>query len=123
MKGVLSVDDEPAMGGYYKRFIEDNFDAVFFSAETSEDAEDILTDEPVIDTVISDIIRPGRDGLDFAQYIHNKYPDISIFIVSGYVNPIKGKLEELLRRGVIKGFLQKPFEISVFVNMLASPKR
>jgi two-component system response regulator YesN len=120
MKGFLIVDDEPAMHQLYKRMIKKHFDAVVFTADDGEEAEDMLCKiNPAIDVVISDINHPGKNGIDLAKDIYKKYPNIKIFIVSGNLSGgRKEKSEKLLKTGVIKGLLQKPFKIPIFSDIL-----
>ncbi|MCB4792788.1 MAG: response regulator [Elusimicrobia bacterium] len=122
MKGFLIVDDETAMFQLYKGIIRKEFEAVVFTAENSEEAEDMIDKiSPAIDVIISDINRPGKSGLDFARDIHRKYPKIKIFLVSGNLaDGRKEKAEKLIKAGVIKGLLQKPFEVSNFRSMVKS---
>lgn len=56
-------------------------------AQGSEEAIDILSVDPTILAVFTDVEMPGRmDGLQLASFIHKRWPSIKIIIASGRIN-------------------------------------
>ena len=120
MQSFLIVDDEKAMCELYKRILKKNYDCVVFTAEDGDEAEDMIDKiNTAIDVVISDINHPGKNGLDLARDIHKKYPKIQIFLISGNLSDgRKEKAEKLIKTGVIKGLLEKPFNEIALKSMI-----
>lgn len=84
---LLIVDDEAPVRKGISRFI--NWEAIDCAIEdTASDGLEAIEKlrELSIDIVITDIRMPEADGLDLAQYISRKYPDIQVIILTGYAD-------------------------------------
>lgn len=82
---VMVVEDEPPILRQIVKLIEefsDNFE-VAATAGNGKKALELLESETV-DLVFSDIKMPVVDGLELAEQIKVKYPNIIVVIVSGY---------------------------------------
>lgn len=66
----------------------------------------ILEDGLKPDLVIADVVMPGMNGLEFAEILHKKRPEIKILMMSGYT---ESALNKLGSRNPDFPFLQKPF--------------
>ena len=62
--------------------------------------------DPEVDLVFSDILMPGgKSGLDLAEEIGERYPDIPVLLTTGY----SASAQEAVARGVV--VLQKPYDL------------
>jgi len=62
--------------------------------------------------VITDIRLPDIDGLKLLKVIKSLYPELPVFVISGYADEIT---EEIVRREKGDGFLPKPFTVDDLV--------
>lgn len=85
MVKVLIVDDEPIIRMGLKQVINwaDMGCVVTCVAENGQDALKKAEDLPP-DLIISDIKMPKMDGLEMAERMEEKYPDIKIILLTGY---------------------------------------
>lgn len=84
---ILFVDDEPDVEllmkqRFRQQLREKKF--VFYFAQNGLQALDILSKEPDIHLVVSDINMPEMDGLALLRKINEKYPNVIPIIVSAY---------------------------------------
>jgi two-component system, cell cycle response regulator len=78
---ILIVDDDDAIRVSMQEFI-DRVDFNSFSASSAEEALEILRVNP-IHVVITDIILPGKDGLELTDQIKKDY-DSDVIVMTGY---------------------------------------
>lgn len=110
----MIVDDDDAIRDSMQEFIErSGFTA--FSAGSAEEAMELLTKEEVHVT-ITDIILPGRDGLELTDYIKSGY-DIDVIVMTGYSGDYS--YEEAINKGA-SDFVFKPVR---FEELLLRLKR
>lgn len=76
-----------------------------FLTKTLEETSDILKNND-IGLALLDVMLPGTDGRDVAAYIHQKYPDVAIYFMTG----VEDCLDET-HMDISKGVLRKPFTI------------
>lgn len=108
---VLIVDDEKLI----RELLGDTLEALGYKTTTAESydkAVGILKSE-AIDVVVTDIIMPGKSGVDLTRYVKNKYPQIPVLVISG-----KGIPESSIFQAGADGFLAKPFRIGVVEDMI-----
>lgn len=84
---ILFVDDEPDVEvlmkqRFRKQIKEKRFTLLF--AHNGLEAIEVLTKEPTIRMVVSDINMPEMDGLTLLKEISNKFPNVIPIIVSAY---------------------------------------
>lgn len=75
-------------------------------AENGRRALDVLKGASRIDLVISDILMPEMNGLQFLDYAKSKYPDLPIIMLSVHARP--DWVEEAIEKGATC-YLFKPF--------------
>ena len=82
---VLIVDDEFIMrqGLRYMIAWEKEGYTIIGEASNGKEAFDLIEKERP-DIVISDIVMPLMDGVDFTVAVHHRFPDIQMIILSGY---------------------------------------
>lgn len=50
-----------------------------------DEALTLLSDGPIFDVVLSDIVMPGAlDGIQFANALRRAYPDLPVVLMTGY---------------------------------------
>ena len=75
-----------------------------------------LLDEGGFDLVLSDVIMPGINGLDFLQRTRSITPEIPVVLMSAFPNI---EVDQILKRGAAD-FIAKPLE---FNKLLSKVKR
>jgi two-component system, cell cycle response regulator len=101
-RSVLIVDDDDAIREAMHEFI-DRFAFVVHSAATAEEALKKLSTTSV-DVVITDIILPGKDGLELTDEISRRY-DAAVIVMTGYSGNYS--YEEAIQKGA-SDFVFKP---------------
>jgi DNA-binding NtrC family response regulator len=84
---LLIVDDVEFIRIMMKRYLELNAGVRVVTAETSEEALEMARSHRNLNLVISDICRPGMDGLAFLQAFKKERPTVPVMIISGAMNP------------------------------------
>ncbi len=104
---VLLVEDEPMVRTVAERALTRHGYTVI-TAESGEDALEILAQGDPIDLLISDVVMPGMDGPTMVREARRSRPDLKILFMSGYA-------EEQLRKSIDienVAFLPKPFSVT-----------
>lgn len=112
---VLLVEDEPlitiTMSGILRRngvSVVEAFDA--------EEAVGLLRAGVFVDAALTDVCFPlGRNGLEFAEWFLEARPGVQIFVTSGRAT----SRDELIRMGLAKNFIPKPYDMKVLASRLA----
>lgn len=105
-KDILFVDDDSSVLNQLNLMFKNRNCNLYF-AETADEALDILIHNK-IDIIASDMILPGKSGLDLIKIVKNKYPYIvRIFLVE--INQISSTLS-FINNGDIFRFIEKPFK-------------
>ncbi|GEM_PF-1073178 len=93
--------------------IKDVLEAMGFNVVTAaslEEANYLMTGiDQEIGLVVSDVILPDGNGMDFVEQVLNKKPDVPTLLLSGYIGD-KLHMDKIRRLGI--PFLAKPFRIS-----------
>jgi PAS domain S-box-containing protein len=80
---VLLVDDADHVRRSLARGLE-SLGFVVFAADSAESAERLFEARgAVIDALVTDIVMPGASGLELAQALHQKRPDLPVLVISG----------------------------------------
>ena len=87
---ILLVDDEQGVRDYTAQVLADAGYAVETAARADE-AEALLRTEP-IDLLITDIVLPGRDGVELARLLRRLQPDAKVLFTTGYTRHIAPEL-------------------------------
>jgi len=103
---ILVVDDEPDLLEITKVSL-DSLGYNTLVASDGEQALKVLTENPNIDLVFSDVVMPGHiSGYELADLVTKNYPKIKIFLTSGYTGII---LTDDSHEQFNKNLLQKPY--------------
>lgn len=84
---ILVVEDEFYTRKAIVKMINewDVISIIIDEVETGTDAIDYMN-QNVPDIVITDICMPEMDGIKLSEYIHNRYPQVVIIVISGHAN-------------------------------------
>jgi len=116
---LLFVDDEKEVLDSFRTMLipfRDQFDAYF--AISAEDGLKILV-ENKIDIVISDMIMPEIDGLQFLLTVRSKFPGIIRIVLTGYTDYEKA----ILSMNVAHQFITKPCKIQDLISKIRKLER
>ncbi|HZD89926.1 MAG TPA: ATP-binding protein [Pseudolabrys sp.] len=76
------------------------------SVASAQAAMAALRLDPAVDLVFSDILMPGgKNGIDLAHEISERYPDVPVLLTTGY----SASAQDAVARGVV--VLQKPYDL------------
>lgn len=103
---VLCVDDEEENLFVMEAVLEDSCDVL--TANSGQEALDLLNSEAAIDVIISDQRMPSMTGVELISTIAEHYPDTIRMMLTGYTD-VEPMLEAI-NRGDVYRFLIKPFE-------------
>ncbi|HEX5259551.1 MAG TPA: response regulator [Sphingomicrobium sp.] len=104
---VLLVEDEPTVRSVAERALTRHGYKVM-TADSGEEALEILGRGEPIDLLISDVVMPGMDGPAVVREARKSRPELKILFMSGYA-------EEQLRKSIDienVNFLPKPFSVT-----------
>lgn len=115
---VLVVDDEVAIRQLIKLRLESKGLRCRAAANVRDAQEQLICSH--FDVVLSDLNMPGGSGLDLAEWMSDKYPEIPMVLVTG-VNEVR-LATHALKSGV-SDYIVKPFEIDELLTSLNSAVR
>jgi two-component system, response regulator PdtaR len=82
-------------------------------ADRADDALTYIKAGEQVDLVFSDIRTPGLlDGLQLAEILRHRYPDIPVIVTSG--NPPPRHV------GIVEAFVPKPYDVTQTVALMSS---
>lgn len=117
-KHILIVDDEEMVRSTVREFLQRMGYACDVAKEPSE-AMDILHQEP-IDIVLSDIMMPNMDGVQFMQEAKKGFPHLEFIIMTGYNNQYS--YIDIIDAGATD-YMTKPFEMKELAARLKRIER
>ena len=104
---ILVVDDEPAIRDLLVIMLETSGHTVS-TAEDGVQAPKIMASQP-IDVVITDLLMPERDGLEFISEIRKKFPKVKIIAMSGGGHIARDSYLRIAKTFGAQFLLEKPF--------------
>lgn len=114
---VLVVEDEPILRLNAAEALKDAGCKAFEAAE-SQEALNLLVQHPEISVLFTDINMPGeRDGLELAELVHQRRPDVRLILTSGRDKPAPADIPGDGQ------FIAKPYHLDVITNLIASLPR
>lgn len=107
MSTILVVDDEPMFRDYLRRLLEREGFSVIEAADGDEGLRKL--DEHEIDLVVTDIVMPKKDGIEFLIDLGKRKSNIGVVAVSGGGRPSGCYLIPAKALGAART-LSKPFD-------------
>jgi signal transduction histidine kinase len=104
---ILIVDDETPIREMIAEHLAEMFDCA--TASSADEALTLLAAAP-FGLVISDVMMPGRNGIELLREITVKYPETGVIMVSGVDRP--QRMRDALRLGAFD-YLIKPCDLDV----------
>ena len=106
-ESIVFVDDEPEVVEAYALYLNRmGYKArVIDSAQTA--LQELAAHPDTVDLVISDLIMPHMDGLEFSRALYRSLPDLPILLLTGRGERVT--VEQMAQAG-IKGLISKPAE-------------
>lgn len=90
------------------------------AASSGTQALEILSDDPIIDLVILDMMMPGMNGAQTLRAIREIHPELPVIISSGFIG--ETRIEELTAHGRVS-FLNKPYNRQTLAEQLTRSTR
>jgi len=103
---ILVVDDEPNIRETISDILKDTGYEVVTVADGDQACQVVGKED--FDTVILDVMLPGKGGLEVLEYMHQEFPILPVVVISGHGN-IKMAVEAM-RKGAYD-FIEKPLSI------------
>jgi len=122
MACILVVDDEPEVGEAIQRVLEQAGFQVTVTGAVTDALRILETTTP--DVVITDMIMPKVNGLEFIKVLRSRLPKIRIVAISGGGNPISYKPEAVITHAYLAAaqaagaqeILTKPFDMDELLS-------
>ena len=106
---ILLAEDEPVIAQVTTEMLK-SLGYEVLNASTGEEAAEIYREHRErIDLVIMDMVMPGGGGGPAVDRISEINPEVKVMLSSGY--SLNGMIKEVMDRGGIRSFIQKPFVI------------
>ncbi len=103
MSRVLVVDDEAGIRETMSAFLVASGHAVCSAA--SVDAALAMVSRGEFDVIVSDVVMPGRDGLELVAFVKQLAPEVKVILITGL--PSYESAAEAVRQGAFE-YLTKP---------------
>ena len=103
MTKILVVDDERIVLESCRRVLGERYDVSL--AKSADEAMELMSREP-LSLILLDIKMPGMDGMRLMRQVKEKWPEIPVIIMSGYVT--NETMQEVAKTDAAT-FLAKPF--------------
>jgi signal transduction histidine kinase/ActR/RegA family two-component response regulator len=111
---VLVVEDDTDVRAFVCGALED-LGYTAFEAGDAGNAEAILAKHPEISILLSDVVMPGPSGVQLAEAMIKRYPDLRVLLMSGYARDIVERATATDHRIRL---LSKPFTIQELAECL-----
>ena len=95
---LLVVDDHPGVRGMLSRTLARLGYSVVQASDGEEAIRILEADALNIDLVVSDVVMPGIQGTRLAAEIENRFPDVTVMLMTGYAPDGLPALQALKRR-------------------------
>ncbi|MFO7883939.1 MAG: response regulator [Desulfobacteraceae bacterium] len=105
---ILVVEDQPAILKFTKKILEKFGYRVLEAATPEKGINTAKAHQSDIHLLITDVILPGMNGLEFSEQIKIIYPDVKILFMSGYAAEI---ITGRCQSSDEFNFIQKPFSL------------
>jgi len=114
---VLLVEDEDAVRGLLRRFMDAKGYRVLEASDGEEALKVVDEESGQIDLLFTDLVMPGMGGFELAHRLEAKLPEVKILFMSGYSEGA----DAFFKSGLVsdaRSFLQKPFSTDLLAQRL-----
>lgn len=117
-KRVLLVEDDPAVRKVTTHMLK-HLDQEVIETTSAEEAEEIMRDRssPTCSVLISDIMLPGQNGVEFSRRVRESNPHLPILFVTGCSEAEIQNMGQLPENSIV---LHKPFRLQQVQQSLAA---
>lgn len=105
---ILLVEDEDAVRMFSSRALKEKGYKILEASGGEEALEIVKSSEIPIDLIITDVIMPNMDGVEFVQKIRESSKNVKVIFISGYT---EDKFKNILEQDDVTYFLPKPFTL------------
>jgi len=105
---ILLVEDEEGIREFAAETLCENGYIIFEAANAKEAIELFKDEDGNFDIIFSDVVMPGKSGLQLVDEFLSSKPDLRVMLCSGYLDK-KSHRHEIKKRGF--RFLQKPYSV------------
>jgi CheY-like chemotaxis protein len=82
---ILLVDDEPEVRTMTGRVLANAGYTVISAGDAAEALEVLVSGDAAIDLLVTDVVMPGRSGVDLAHDATTRHPGLPVLLLSGFV--------------------------------------
>lgn len=82
---ILLVDDEPEVRTVTRRMLTSAGHAVIEAGDADEALAVVVAGDVPIDLLVTDVVMPGRSGVDLAHDLTTRHPGLPVLLLSGFV--------------------------------------
>ncbi|ACE99712.1 PAS/PAC sensor hybrid histidine kinase [Rhodopseudomonas palustris TIE-1] len=109
---ILVVEDNVEVGKFSTELLQDLGYTIKWVKSADEALAALDEDEFAFDLVFSDVIMPGKNGVELATIIRERYPGLPVVLTSGY--------SSVLAENAHQGFelVQKPYSVEAISRVL-----
>ncbi|HPG39339.1 MAG TPA: response regulator [bacterium] len=118
MNRILVVDDEPQILHLLRDLLEQNGYQVEEAANGEEALK--LNQKHIFDLVVTDIIMPGKEGIQTIQELRKKNTRLKIIAISGGGHSASTVYLDMAEKMGANMTIAKPFDLNLFLNMVKS---
>ena len=113
-KKILVVDDDPSIVSIFEFILTDaNYEPI--TANSGEDALEIVRSQSDIDLVFLDVKMPGMSGIDTFREIQRINPMLLVVMMTGY--SVDEMLKDAFELGAY-GVIYKPFDVEEVISVV-----
>lgn len=115
VRKVLLVEDEPLVRDMVRAFLE----RAGYGVEAVGTAEEVLDgwSDRAVDLLLTDVMLPGRNGVQLATALREQQPDLKVLYISGNVSDPAAR-ESIQSSDTL--FLAKPFSRATLLDAIHS---
>ncbi|MEO5601229.1 MAG: HAMP domain-containing protein [Cyclobacteriaceae bacterium] len=115
-KNVLIVDDD-VRNLFALTTVFERFNIGVITAESGQEAIQILNENPKVDMVLMDIMMPEMDGYETTQRIRREHKNSSLPIIAVTAKAMKGDRQKCIEAGA-SDYITKPVKIDQLLSLM-----
>ncbi|WP_304226625.1 response regulator [Gracilinema caldarium] len=118
MGTILIIDDDSTIQDVAEAILKRQGYTILKALDTQQ-AERFLASTS-IDLILLDIVLPGQGGLEYLMDIRDRYPSISVIVMSGKVRTDLLPIKKLAQQFGAVCILSKPFTAPELIDVVSS---